>query len=480
MKRLEGIEAVAEYVRDESRRAGSAECVLFPARPEEVPEALASAAEGGRPVAVQGGRTGIVGGAVPEGGAILNLSAMADVGERTGDRLTVEAGATLSAVRSALSGSGRFFPPDPTEPSATIGGMISTNASGARSYRYGSVRRWVEAIDVVLPSGEAVRLQRGRDRARETRFEIGETAGSFEAALLRAAGGAGKRAAGYFVRPNVDLVDPFIGAEGTLGIVTRAVLRLLPEPESRSEWMLFFENEEEAFAFVRFLRERPADDRPESIEYFDAASLERLRRRKAEDSGAPFFAPPAGFGAAVAVEWTGAVPEEALAWAEGAGECYVAETPAEAERFRAFRHAVPEALNAEIAERRKRMPELTKIGTDFAVPDDRAADLYALYRRDLEKTGMEAAIFGHVGDNHLHVNFLPRRPEEAARAVALRRSWAKRVVEMGGVVSAEHGIGRAKIDLLELMVGREGIDAMRRFRRRFDPDGRLNPGVLTG
>jgi D-lactate dehydrogenase (cytochrome) len=147
-------------------------------------------------------------------------------------------------------------------------------------------------------------------------------------------------------------------------------------------------------------------------------------------------------------------------------------------QLKAFRHAAPERVNVRIAERQRSHPGLTKLGTDLSVPDGRLRDVLAMYRRELAEARLESVVFGHIGNNHLHVNILPRDMEEYARGQALVRGWARQAVAWGGSVAAEHGIGKLKTGLLELMYGPAGIAQMRAVRRVFDPDGRLNPGNL--
>jgi D-lactate dehydrogenase (cytochrome) len=183
-----------------------------------------------------------------------------------------------------------------------------------------------------------------------------------------------------------------------------------------------------------------------------------------------------------AVQWTDRSFQEVLHYV-----CVMTGTDAQSggaqrapalEKMKQFRHAVPEQVNALIAERKRQHPGLTKLGTDLSVPDGRLKDVMALYRRDLQAAGLEHVIFGHIGNNHVHVNILPRDMRDYAAGKDLYRQWAQQVVAWGGSVSAEHGIGRLKKDLLAVMYGPEGIAAMRRLKALFDPANRLNPGRL--
>lgn len=148
------------------------------------------------------------------------------------------------------------------------------------------------------------------------------------------------------------------------------------------------------------------------------------------------------------------------------------------EKLKLFRHAVPEEVNRRIGERKQVYPELTKLGTDFSVPNDCLLQVMQRYQDDLNTAGLEHVIFGHIGNNHLHVNILPRNMEEYATGKRLYRAWAEQVVTWGGSVSAEHGIGQLKCDLLALMYGPTGLAAMQHLKQIFDPTHRLNPGCL--
>ena len=202
-------------------------------------------------------------------------------------------------------------------------------------------------------------------------------------------------------------------------------------------------------------------------------------------------ATPAGSAAAVYTEFH-AGDEEALtdtvsALAEIIAACrgnedatWIADTARELDRMHTFRHAVPEAVNLLIDERRRANPGLTKLGTDMAVPDDQLEEVMILYRGGLQEAGLEYVMFGHIGDNHIHVNILPRDQAEYEQGRALYLGWAKEILRMGGTVSAEHGIGKLKVAMLREMYGEQGIAEMRAVKRVFDPEWRLNRGNLFG
>jgi D-lactate dehydrogenase (cytochrome) len=298
----------------------------------------------------------------------------------------------------------------------------------------------------------------------------------------------------------MELIDLAIGSEGTLGVLTELEIQLSPLPSSITGLMCFFGELPAALEFVRRLRAQlPASslqaagpDGLAAIEYFDRAALGLLRRQKQEK---PAFAElpeiPASPEAAVYAEIHARTQERAddfaVSLAQLLAECggdedatWIAEHSRELTRLKDFRHALPEAVNLLIDERRKAEPGLTKLGTDMAVPAARLEELLALYRGDLAAAGLEGVMFGHIGASHIHVNILPRRLEEYRRGRQLYTDWAKAAVGMGGTVSAEHGIGKLKVELLRAMYGGEGLQQMRRTIEIFNPGFRLNRGNMVG
>ncbi|OGV65795.1 MAG: hypothetical protein A2498_10275 [Lentisphaerae bacterium RIFOXYC12_FULL_60_16] len=504
-----------DYLRDESRRSGSADGIAFPQTEADMIALLRVAAKDHAGVTIQGGRTGISAGAVPEGGCILNLGRFnrfrAVRQTDSGFNLVLQPGVLLSEIRQFLAGQdvdfdwpadadpavlGRFrqsgrwmFTPDPTETSATIGGMTACNASGARSFAYGPTRRHIDRIRVALADGDLLDLRRGAVRADGRRFRLTTVGGRVMEGMLPAyTMPAVKNAAGYYAMDDMDLVDLFIGSEGTLGILTEIEIRLMPVPGAEWGVMAFFDGEAGALRFVEQVRATP--DRLVALEFFDAHALDLLRAQKRDNPA--FHAIPdmdPAWHTAVYVEFHGAtddqletalmnVMERLEPYGGSESATWTAANEREMEPLKFFRHAIPESVNLCIDQRRKQEPKLTKLGTDLSVPDARLADIFRLYHESLDSAGLEYVIFGHVGNNHVHVNILPRNLDDYQRGRALYLGWADRVVAMGGSVSAEHGIGKLKCALLERMFGTAGIEQMRAVKRLLDPEGRLNRGSL--
>jgi FAD/FMN-containing dehydrogenase len=436
-------EADSPYLTDASGYRGSAERIFLPESEAEVAEILRDATALKKPVTIAGAGTGLTGGRVPHTGWLLCLERLTGVEIHEGYAIC-GAGVLLRDVQAAASPK-QFYAPDPTETGASVGGSIATNASGSRSFLYGPTRRHVRAVRVVLASGETLALRRGEKPP-------------FEVPVLPASG-ARKNTAGYYLRPGIDYMDLFIGSEGMLGVVTEAELALLPTPVSLFTGVVFFESDEEALGAVD--RWRPTVGL-RMLEYLDRGSLDLLRK--------PFAEIPASARACVLVERE----SEDAEWLGELETGWFAASASDRERFRRFRHALPEAVN-DLVRRRK----LTKMGSDFAVPVERNREMLRIYRETLEREFPgQYVIFGHIGDAHLHVNVLPTNEDEWKRASGLMTEFARRAVEMGGTVSAEHGLGKRKRHLLEIQYTDAEIEAMKNVKKRLDPNWLLGPGTL--
>ena len=516
-----------DFLRDESRKVGAADSISFPTTEEEVRGIMAEANARHLPVTFQGGRTGITAGAVPSGGHILNLNRMNRITglrfDPVNDRFSVavQPGVVLADLRAALekqefdtagwmppslealnslrSHLPVFFPPDPTESTATIGGMMACNASGARTFKYGPTRKYIESLRVVFADGSTATVRRGQQRAVERNFALlCDNGRKIEGSLPSYSLPPVKNAAGYFAEDDMDLVDLFIGSEGTLGVIVGAELSLINAPALEWGVMAFFKSERDALIFVRLVREDIMEMhapvvglRPAAIEFIDSHALDLLRSKKSQyDILAEMPELPAQFHTGVYVEFHGDNEAELVAAVETLSEImakcggdesatWTAMDEREMKRLHDFRHAVPETVNLVIDERRRKEPALTKLGTDMAVGDGDLEKVMALYHSALAATSLQYVMFGHVGDNHIHVNVLPTTMEEYEIGKAIYLGWAREVIHhMGGTVSAEHGIGKLKVALLKEMYGEEGVRQMRAVKQVFDPEFRLNRGNL--
>jgi D-lactate dehydrogenase (cytochrome) len=458
----------ASFIRD-----GYADRVVIPESIEEVAEVLAGANRDRIPVTVSGAGTGTVGGRVPFGGIVLatdRLNRIKNIDRK--NRIAVaEAGVVLSDFQRAVESEGLLYPPDPTERGCFLGGTVATNASGARTFKYGPTRNYIAGLKVVLASGEVLDLKRGEVRAdSQGRLRVGKSIEVLLPATVRLPA-TRKNATGYFIAPEMDAIDLFIGSEGTLGVICEITARLLPKPEGLLSGVVFFAREGDVLALVADVRAR-VDAR--AIEFFDHESLNFLRQK--------YSTIPAGAVAAIFFEQeTTAGNEESIfeQWLalldqhHALTDSWFATSAADQAKLREFRHQLPVLMNEWFARYRQR-----KVSTDMAVPDDAFPGLFRLYQDALRESGLRYTIFGHIGDNHVHVNILPRDDAEGARARELYLQFLKHAAAAGGTLSAEHGVGKLKREYLRLFYSDDQLRELAAVKRALDPNGILGRGNI--
>ncbi|HLK22191.1 MAG TPA: FAD-binding oxidoreductase [Bryobacteraceae bacterium] len=431
------------YLIDASGFKGHADKVLIPASETELLEIVAEASRAKNPLTISGAGTGVTGGRVAQSGWVVSMEKFQRV-EISEGRAVVGAGVSLEALQAAAARTNQFYAPDPTEWTASIGGTIATDASGSRSFRYGSTRNHILGLRFALMDGRLLLVKRG-DRVD---FDVPEIP----------IPNTTKNTAGYRLRAGMDWIDLIAGSEGTLGIVMEAEVRLLPKPADVLAGVVFLPDDDAVIAAVEAWR---GLDGLRMIEYFDRNSLAFLRSRFPET--------PANAGAALLIEQENGDIDY---WADNAPEdSWFAASDQDRERFRKFRHALPELVNDTMRRR-----GFLKLNTDFAVPLDRNREMLSYYHAGLRESGVDYVLFGHIGDAHLHVNVLPNSEAEYKGAQSLLLDFARHAVELGGTVSAEHGLGKRKAHLLELQYTPEQIESMKAVKRRLDPDWLLNQG----
>ncbi len=262
----------ASFIRD-----GHADRVVLADSVDEVADVLAEANRDRIPVTVSGAGTGTVGGRVPFGGVVLATDRLNRIKiiDRTNCTAIAEAGVILSDFQRSVESEGLLYPPDPTERGCFLGGTVATNASGARTFKYGPTRNYIAGLRVVLASGEVIDLRRGEVRADSRgRLRVGK---SIDVQLPNISMPATrKNATGYFVAPEMDAIDLFIGSEGTLGVICEITARLLPKPEGLLSGVVFFAHEADVLALVADVRAGVA---ARALEFFDGESLNFLRQK---------------------------------------------------------------------------------------------------------------------------------------------------------------------------------------------------------
>jgi FAD/FMN-containing dehydrogenase len=430
------------------RYTGVARCVVLPGSTDETAAVVRACAETGAAIVPQGGNTGLCGGATPTGDEVVivltRLNRVRAI-DPDNNSITVEAGCTLHAVQEAAREVDRLFPLSlAAEGSATIGGNLSTNAGGVQVLRYGNARDLCLGLEVVLADGRIWNGLRG----------------------LR------KDNTGY------DLKHLFIGAEGTLGLITAATLKLYPRPRAQATAWVAVPDPAAAVALLGRLRDA-AGDNVTAFEIVGRPALE-LVLKHIPGARDPLAGKPAW---QVLIELSGAradlaaILESALDDASGEGlvaNAVIASSEAQTAALWALRENVSEAQKI----------EGVSIKHDIAVPVSRIAEFITRADAALRETfpAVRIVCFGHIGDGNLHYNQSKADAESnaefIARTAAVNRIVHDLVHELGGSISAEHGLGQLKREeVLRYKSGTE-MDLMRAVKQALDPHGRMNPGKL--
>ncbi|MFX3623050.1 MAG: glycolate oxidase subunit GlcD [Ectobacillus sp.] len=416
------------------------DAVVAPRSTEEVSAILKVCNEHKIPVVPRGSGTNLCAGTCPvEGGVVINFRHMNNILEIDEENLTVtvQAGViTLDMIR-AVEAKGLFYPPDPSSMKiSTIGGNINENSGGLRGLKYGVTRDYVMGLEIVLPNGD----------------------------IIRTGGKLAKDVAGY------DLTRLFVGSEGTLGIVTEAILKLIPMPETKKTILALYEDIEDAARAVSAIIANRII--PTTLEFLDQPTIEVV-----EDYAQ--IGLPTEAQAILLIEQDGPpeVVERDIAKIEevckslNAVDVRVAKDETEADALRTARRNALSAL-ARLAP--------TTILEDATVPRSKIAAMVRATNEIAKKYGVKICTFGHAGDGNLHPTCPTdvRNEEEIHRVEAAFAEIFEKAVELGGTITGEHGVGAMKAPYLELKLGEAGIEAMKAIKTAFDPNHIMNPGKV--
>ncbi len=490
---------------------GSAAGVLNPRSIDEVSAAL----RGGGRILPIGAQSSLTGGATPLGDMVLTTERLNSIRVEN-DRVSVGAGVLLQDVQDALAKSGRWLPPVPTYLGAFAGGAVATCAAGAATFKYGSVREWVESLTVVLAGGDVLALSRGDCHADDGRIVISTSSGERTIVIpdLRMPD-VPKRSAGYHLAPDMDLIDRFIGSEGTLGVIAEVTFRTAPVPGGLCRAFVPVSSEDLAIALVGELRlaaietwrtRDPLGVDIAAIEHIDARSIAVVREdgvdRKLD------IALPSGAAVVLIIDlelspaaaasnlWTelesirdSEAPRSPLVrfcrMLDRAGVLDDAEIALPGDRSRAaafaeLREAVPAGVNRRVALAKQGDGAISKTAADMIVPFDRFGDMMRQCRRLFAERDLDLAVWGHISDGNVHPNVIPRGPEDVTKGRAAILALGDWVIGVGGCPLAEHGVGRNPIkqQLLKQLYGPAGVDAMRTIKLSLDPKGTLARGVI--
>ena len=479
---------------DERARAAYAEgagiyrilpiAVCLPSDRDDVVALIRWASEHRVPLVPRGAGSAMGGGNVGDG-VVVDLTRLPRRLEiRPGERLAItSANVTLAELNIAADPHRLRLPPDPSSGRfATLGGKVSTNASGARTVRSGSVRRWVAGLELVTAAGEVLELRRGGSPA----AAAAETVRRFEADVAPAISAAHglisshfprtrKNSSGYALEDwlaSRDLLDLIVGAEGTLGVVTRVDWRLDPQPAHRAGLRVELRSLDDLVKVVAAL----LACEPSAVELLDRTFLDLIRRTEVGEGLAAAEAillveverdDPRALREAVANASDGVRP-----WAAAVD---TALTAASSARLWELRHAASPIL-AGLPEDRRSL----QVIEDACVPLERMGEYIRIVRRVTSARDIAAVIFGHAGDGHVHVNLLPKigRAGWEQSVAGVLEEVSDAVIRLGGTPSGEHGDGRLRAALLERVYGEEIVGLFRRLKQGFDPLGILAPGVI--
>jgi len=428
------------YAGDATRTVGRPDAVVRADGVAQIQRLMRFANAYRIPVYPRGAGTGLTGGAVPvQGGVVLDLAMMNRILDINTDNLTAtcQPGVVPAALQAAVEKHGLFYPPDPaSNDTSTIGGNVAENAGGLRAVKYGVTRDYVLRLEVVLPTG----------------------------VLITCGAETHKNVTGY------DLTRLMIGSEGTLGIITEIVVRLIPAPEHVATVLCQFSDLEAAAATVSAIVAVPIV--PRALELIDGACIRLIQ--DVSDVGLAD-----GCGAILLVEVDGPRESvdrdvrraEAVAREQGAIAADRAETAADRDRLWTVRRSISPALVAACPNR---------VNEDVCVPRDRLVDLCRRIGEISDRHGIEIANFGHAGDGNVHVNILPPNSDPATMHLAHEMAGEvfRATIDLGGTLSGEHGIGTTKADFLGLELAPEVIELERGIKRLFDPNNVLNPGKI--
>jgi glycolate oxidase len=434
-------ESLRTYGVDALGKGHSPDVVVIPANTEQIASIARLCNSERVPLVVRGAGTGFTGGAVPTcGGVLLSMERLNRILEIDELNLlaVVEPNVINADLQNAVEKRGLFYPPDPASLNqSSIGGNVAECAGGPRAFKYGTTKRYVLALEAVLPTGE----------------------------VIHTGSKAVKNVVGY------DLTQLLVGSEGTLAIITKVTLRLLPKPPANATMLATFAGIRSAVdAVSELIRRRVV---PTALELIDSDALQAI---EANLGGG--LVPP-GTGAALIVEVDGTrrgVQEDLdqvidACRTVAAKEITRARDEAERDRIWSLRRQTSVALKA---------TGLIKINHDVVVPKGRVPELFDVIAEMKQAYTLRVAAFGHAGDGNIHVNLLitPGDADEAARAKEAERFLFTRVVALEGSISGEHGIGFAKAAYLPIELSSDQIALMKRVKAAFDPNGILNPGKI--
>ncbi len=504
---------ISRYLHDAAHYPGGRATGVL--RPRNVDELSACLRPPHRALVV-GAQSSLTGGATPAGDVVIATEGLNEI-RVDGRRIHVGAGVPLQSIQDVLARRGQWFPPVPTYLGAFAGGAVATCAAGAATFKYGTVRDSVEAITVVLAGGDVIEMARGDYTASTAgTFEIETSTGVRQLQLPPLQMPAvPKSSAGYFIKPGMDLVDLFVGSEGTLAAIAGVTFKTAPLPAGVCRAFVPVADEPQAITLVAALRDEamttwrsrdPNGIDVASIEHLDARSIKVVREDGVDrrlditlpgDTAVALLIDielsPASAGRDLWRDIESAFERDAedspltrlcrLLRRHHAFDDAEIALPGDRSRAGAFvelREAVPAGVNRRVLQAQQHDASVSKTAADMIVPFARFADMMAACRRLFAERDLDLAVWGHISDGNVHPNVIPRSAADVQRGQEAILALGREVIAMGGSPLAEHGVGRnpTKQQLLRLLYGAAGVDAMRAIKLSLDPHGSLASGVI--
>jgi D-lactate dehydrogenase (cytochrome) len=464
-------EAYHHYLQDESKMMGAAESISFPENETQICKVLRVMKRSQTPITIQGGKTGVNGSAVPVRGHIMNLSNMNKVKSffisRNGEpTLKVEPGITLLDLRKAINRleaqEPLFWPPDPSEPTATVGGIASTAAKGICAHLYGDTRSYISGLRVITAEGSIRDIKTGKSAI-------------------------------FLSRNPIDLLDVYVGGEGMYGIITELSLRLIPKP--REIWGIgfFLEDRGGGLSFADHLRDTFIEVEGAGVaamEYLDRttfAAIEKHRHHMTKLKSIPEI--ETNMSSMVYVEIHGEREDSIQALAQVLMKAFVGfngiprntwafSGEHETEKMRNLLHAAVETAILHTEKIRLTDHRIAKLGVDMSLEAYKLKDLLARLENELLSENLTANFLGHIGSGSLHMDILPRNYREYARGKVLLEKWSEELPTSLANAIAMYGIGKLKQSIFLKTVPKADIEKVMQLKRQLDKPNLWNPGNM--
>lgn len=464
---------IDKYLSDESNFKGNLDTVYIPENVEELKDIVVDCYNKGLHITLRGGGTGLTGGSSPDKNVLISLEKLNNIKsfDKSTERVVIEPCVSLEQLDAYLSNYNYFYPPNPTETKASIAGNVSTNASGARSFKYGATRNFIMKLKVLLCDGTFLTLERGKNFAKDNKLAIkSDDNKTFELDVENIFNTSIKNAAGYYITENMDAIDLFIGSEGTLGIITEIELKVNKKSEHLVGIIAWFENFYDVYKYIaNFIQNKEQltkeDLCPRIIEFYDTNSLMFLREEYSQ------IPETAKYAVWIEQECELKREDEIISYyyeiissiTSLDDDTWIALTNEEHNNFIKIRHTLPEKTTELV-----RKLNHTKLSVDMAVPFNRLKDYFEFVENKFKTLSIPSCVYGHISCSHLHCDMFYKNDEEKLIAEKIYSDIIDYGLTIGGTVSAEHGIGKIKREFFYRMYTSEQIDKMKKIKAIFD------------